>query len=354
VHPAFLPETVVGTGERDELHLGLIALCAGAVDGAIAHLEAAVPDLLKTRADILLTLGRAYLAQGRREDAVRQFEEALTTAAPAETNANALGHVRVWPNALSGIEEATGSAERVRHLVERLRHAHPGATALPLVPCLAPAVVGPGLPQHLHEAFTTPLAPDWTWHDPFGDCSFAPHKGLQIAAANGRDLWHVNLSAPRLLRPSPSGDFAVQTTCDPMSDARPAIGGLLLWQDREHYLVLERGHWGTADISLRRCWDNEDRIVGRGWLPGEHAWLRLERQGTTVRALCSADGAAWFSAGAIEFAVRAGEQVGVHAIGLIDRTIYQGAYPEGTAICFRSVELWTAAAAGESTHNCAG
>jgi hypothetical protein len=44
----------------------------------------------------------------------------------------------------------------------------------------------------------------------------------------------------------------------------------------------------------------------------------------------------------MEFPARAGEQVGVHAIGLIDRTIYHGAFPEGSAICFRSFALWAA------------
>jgi hypothetical protein len=32
-------------------------------------------------------------------------------------------------------------------------------------------------------------------------------------------------------------------------------------------------------------------------------------------------------------------QVGVHAIGMIDRTIYHGAYPDGTAIRFTSFKV---------------
>jgi hypothetical protein len=34
-------------------------------------------------------------------------------------------------------------------------------------------------------------------------------------------------------------------------------------------------------------------------------------------------------------------EVGVHAIGMIDRTIYPGAYPEGTAIRFERFDLWS-------------
>ena len=46
----------------------------------------------------------------------------------------------------------------------------------------------------------------------------------------------------------------------------------------------------------------------------------VERQGSRVRALCSADGEEWFTAGEVEFPAREGEQAGVHAIGMIDRT----------------------------------
>jgi hypothetical protein len=122
---------------------------------------------------------------------------------------------------------------------------------------------------------------------------------------------------------------------------RTPIGGLLLWQDKEHYLALERGRWGAADIAFRGCLENQDRLIGRGRLPGEQVWLRLERQGSRVRALCSAGGQEWLTAGEVEFAARDGEQVGLHAIGMIDRTIYHGAFPQGTAMRFASVDVWT-------------
>jgi hypothetical protein len=159
----------------------------------------------------------------------------------------------------------------------------------------------------------------------------------------------VNLTAPRLLRLAPSGDFAAQTVCGPLhADVeQPAIGGLILWQDPLHYLALERGHFGAADISFRGCLDGADCFIGRGRLPAARIWLRLERLGRRVTALCSADGRHWSCAGAIEFPTQNGVDVlvGLHAIGAVDRTIYHGAYPEGTAICFTSFELWTAASA---------
>jgi hypothetical protein len=110
-------------------------------------------------------------------------------------------------------------------------------------------------------------------------------------------------------------------------------------------LFLTWGHHGPGSLTFGGCLNNgEDRIIGSGRLPGERAWLRLERQGDQVRALCSADGQEWFTAGAVEFPQREGEQVGLHAIGMFSRTIYHGAFPEGTAITFESFDLWAAEA----------
>src|SRR5262249_4421597 len=146
-----------------------------------------------------------------------------------------------WVNGLSGIEDAVGSAEQARGMVEELRRAHPESRLVPLVPALEPGVIGRFGGEHRRTDLAAPVSADWMWHDPFGDCSYAVDDGLLIRAANGRDYGHLNLSAPRLLQPAPSGDFAVQTVCVPLSGAQPAIGGLLLWQDGENYLVLERG-----------------------------------------------------------------------------------------------------------------
>ena len=70
----------------------------------------------------------------------------------------------------------------------------------------------------------------------------------------------------------------------------------------------------------------------------ERTWLRLERAGSRVRALCSADGSEWFSAGEAEFPVEGPLEVGLFATGTIDRTIYHGAFPDGTAIRFEAFE----------------
>jgi tetratricopeptide (TPR) repeat protein len=329
---------------------GSLALCRGSVEEAIASLRAAhaasraSPDGPSGLGPLAaITLARAYLAQGAYAEVLPLLEEALASCCASDM-AGAL--TSLWrvdvANALSGIEEASSTPQYVRTLVEQLRRAYPESRLVSLVPSLEPGDITRDLQAHRHAGLVAPLSPGWAWHDPFGDCSCSLDGGLLIRAANGRDMWHVNLSAPRLLQRAPADGFAVQTICGPVSDAQPAIGGLLLWQDAQHYLVLEWGHWGAADIAFRGCLENEDRLIGRGRLPGQHVWLRLERRGSTVHALCSADGRQWFRAGAAEFPAREGEQAGLHAIGSIDRTIYHGAYPEGTAIRFASFEVWTA------------
>jgi len=115
----------------------------------------------------------------------------------------------------------------------------------------------------------------------------------------------------------------------------------LLWKNETNYLHLDRGMFGKREITLVGCLDNEDILIGRGWLhnDAEHVFLRLERVGDRVHALCSADGEEWFTVGYAEFPAEDPVEVGLHAIGDIDRTIYHGAYPDGTAIRFESFQL---------------
>jgi hypothetical protein len=186
---------------------------------------------------------------------------------------------------------------------------------------------------------------DWRWNDPKGDCSYRVGEYLEIMAANGRDIVPGHRTAPCLLR-SCSGDVACQAVCLRAREDRPAIGGLLLWKDPVNYLLLDRGTGGKEEICFRGCVEKKALSFGRGRLPGrppeadEQSFLRLERRGARVLALCSADGREWFSVGEAEFSGEGALEVGIHAIGRIDRLIYPGAYPEGTAIRFEAVEWW--------------
>ena len=114
----------------------------------------------------------------------------------------------------------------------------------------------------------------------------------------------------------------------------------MVWKDGGNYLQLDRGRFARHEIALKGCLDRKDLFIGRGRLPYERIYLRLERLGNLVKALCSADGNEWFSVGQVDFPVIDLVEVGLLGIGFVDRTIYLGAFPEGTAICFESFELW--------------
>jgi regulation of enolase protein 1 (concanavalin A-like superfamily) len=243
---------------------------------------------------------------------------------------------------MAAFEEACQDAGAFRAFCRRFQEGHPEIGDLPFVQWRLEPAQPHDLPRCLlHDKFLGPPAPDWAWQDPFADCSFALQTGLEIQAANGRDLWMVNLSAPRLLRPA-SGDWAIQTTCLPVSNEKPAIGGLLLWKDKRNYLRLARGKSGRYEIAFMGCLENKE-VIGRGCLSfgaAGRVWLRLERIGGQVSALCSADGERWFGVGQVAFPVEEPLQVGVYAVGNIDRTVYHGAYPEGTAIRFETFQMW--------------
>ena len=137
-----------------------------------------------------------------------------------------------------------------------------------------------------------------------------------------------------------SGSFAVQVACSRALADRPALGGLAVWQDPDHFVCLERGSLGPGELSFRGCLGPDDRMIGRGRLAAERQWLRLEWAGGRVRALCSADGRRWFSLGEIDASFASDLQILLYASGWIDRSYYHGAFPEGGAIHFESFTLW--------------
>ena len=160
-----------------------------------------------------------------------------------------------------------------------------------------------------------------------------------LRAANGREMWCRNTSAPRLLHPM-TGDFAVQTVISPALDDRPWLGGLLVWRDEDNFLQLEGGRLGVHQYSFRGRVGGSERIVGRGMLERDRVFLRLERRNHRIRALCSPDGETWYTLGKTEVDLGAQVQVGLFAIGFIVRDFYLGAFPEGSAIRFEDTRLW--------------
>src|SRR5262249_29760595 len=223
-------------------------------------------------------LGRASLAQGKREEAARQFRAAVILDPALSTN---VGPIVFGIAALGSLETAWDDPAAFHAFCRQYRKEHPEVIHSPFVQWF----LEPNEPDSRFDDGDLQIA-NLTWTDPFHDGSYTGETqqavSVQINAANGRDLWYINHSAPRLLRPV-SGDFTAQTVCLPALNDRPAIGGLLLWQGGENYLRLERGTRGLEEISFQGCIGNKDVMIGRGRLQGVgRVLLRLERIGSRV------------------------------------------------------------------------
>ena len=313
-------------------------------------------------------LGWINLALGRRSEACAWFQRALDEAIPGpvfmppEPNMIEAPIVRI----LAGYESAVDDLEAF-HAACRLRQSAP----LPVVvlpagvewcdplrsqpfPIAAPSGLTwwylepsvprpPGTVVEVSDGTDTTagqlfVGPHWEWITPAGGCSYDPTRGV-LFAPNGYDLFFLNQRAPRWLRPA-TGDIVVEAVCSAGAADRPVGGGLLLWLDRDNYLLLAWGRSVPNEVRFEGCLAGLDAILGRGRLPGERVWLRLERVGGRVLALCSVDGVTWWTAGSAEFPAASPVQVGVCALGLIDRLANPGAFPHGTALRCEAFRLW--------------
>ncbi|MCA1596518.1 MAG: AAA family ATPase, partial [Chloroflexi bacterium] len=334
---------------------GLVAVYRGQADTASEAFQAALSrlpprDEVWWRSLTLCALGWMSLARGESHVAKRHFEEGLERASAL----NGLSRALVLARLCAGVEEASESPEEFRSTLQRLEQTHPSLVPVTFYGASLPVPLRTSFPgSERGGEFKPPLSEDWAWHDPFEDCSLTVDDGLKIRAVNGRAFWEVNCSAPRLLRPA-YGDFAIQTTCEPVSPQEPAIGGLLIWQDRGNYLDLCRGWGGSKEVTFRGRLNGRTAFIGRGRLTSERMFLRLERHGGQVDAFCSPNGEDWYSVGSSDWLVNKEAEVGVYAGGVVqvggsirgaissDRLAYPGGSPDGTAIRFINFLLQSA------------
>jgi tetratricopeptide (TPR) repeat protein len=327
------------------LYRGRILIARGDWPEALRSVEKAVELFEEAGKGMLVAVSRYYLARvhlrrGDRETALRCLQEATLRAGPES--------LRDVPLALAGVLTAVERAVDGEGAFQAFcREWHEQLPGVPLVQWfLEPAE--PGAQEDLpfyDDRFAGSLASGWAWQDPLDDCVLRVQDGLQIHATNGRDLWHVNLSAPRVVRQA-AGPWMAEAICEPVCVEQPAIGGCLVWKDKRNYLRLDYGSGGERCVMLLGCLDNRDVVIGRGLLPtgdDEPVYLRLERSGDTVRGLVSADGQSWLTLGQTAFPLEGDSQVGLYAAGNIDRVSYPGAHREGTAIRFARFRLWRGA-----------
>jgi regulation of enolase protein 1 (concanavalin A-like superfamily) len=318
---------------------GQLALSRGEPEEALASFRQALAAEPGEQWEWLLRflLGCTLLAQGRRKEAARSFLAVLgSTLAfrlpPAYSLTVDLAHV------VSLLEECHNGGDAFLAACDLVRRKRPQARDLLGQWYLGQAEIGARTPADEQHSLGS-LGPEWTWHDPYEDCAHRLQDGLVVSAAVGRGLWGSNLAAPRLLRPV-SGDFAVQVACDASGSTSPCVGGLVLWRNGRNYLRLDRGAMGSGQLMFSGCIGNRHTIIGRGRLGPGRIVLRLERRGAAVRALCSADGERWSTAGQAELPVEDTLEVGLFADGAIRPEIYPRSYQFGSEIRFTGFALW--------------
>jgi hypothetical protein len=145
----------------------------------------------------------------------------------------------------------------------------------------------------------------------------------------------------------------VRVACGTGGHGRPAVGGVLIWKDERNYLRLDRGSMGERNVLFSGCIANVDVMVGRGDLGADCANLLLERRGPIVRALCSGDGANWYTVGESAFPVEDPLELGLFADGAARPEIYPRTYCGGSEIIFTDVWLSGPAITGSRGGRCA-
>jgi len=132
----------------------------------------------------------------------------------------------------------------------------------------------------------------WQWIDPGQDTvhSLTGQGQLQISIYNPhKDLYPPNYDAPRLLQPI-TGDFTIETRVHFTPNAEYEGAGLLIWQDTNTYVLLERSFGGFSGLEFDQNAGSYVRLSSAfGIDSGPHTMapvvdLRLQRRKDTIVA----------------------------------------------------------------------
>lgn len=165
--------------------------------------------------------------------------------------------------------------------------------------------------------------------DPDGDCQFISTIRLTVPETNHDLHPQRGMNAPRLLK-KVAGDFTAQVKVT--SDFTPGVSstgqgrpfngaGLLVWENKDNFLRLERNAYWVADQlfcypPLIEYWRNGQYAgvnaqsrPAHEFFQGRSTWLKLQRQENRIIASFSHDGKEWTVAK--EFDVQFGYEVSV-------------------------------------------
>jgi regulation of enolase protein 1 (concanavalin A-like superfamily)/sugar lactone lactonase YvrE len=159
------------------------------------------------------------------------------------------------------------------------------------------------------------LRPGWRWTDPLGDSAYSlverPGWLRLRTSGYGHDLY-MNTDAPRLLQFAGTTSFTVATHLDLHCQNTSYQGaGLLVWQDADNYLRLERECLNGDLHVFQRLGGAYTQLPDPPTGLPANLWLRLRRAGDQLVASYSLDGSTWRSRGTVRLPFATAVQVGV-------------------------------------------
>ncbi len=188
-----------------------------------------------------------------------------------------------------------------------------------------------------HDEFENSiLKEEWQWINPDGKSKYNfPKKGvIEIQTPIGHDLFTKNPNTGHLIYQT-SGNFAVETKLIDISEKNCQTGGIFL-QSAQNVLIGIEKRLYSAELNLKMRRKDQINIIGRGWLPGNQVYLRLERKGEKVIALCSADGIIWQTCGEAMFPKSDPIWIGLYASAPI---MFRCPFNE-SFVRFEGISLW--------------
>ena len=157
------------------------------------------------------------------------------------------------------------------------------------------------------------LNPGWTWVDPLGDSSYSltANPGyLRLYTPDGGHDLYQSLDAPRMLQPI-SGDFVatIKVTMYPSYNYQGA--GLLIWQDENNYIRLERTLVDGVDM-----WYRIEGLYDGIQIPYSNptVYLRVRRLENNFTAWYSENGSDWIEVTTVDYSAANTLQVGLDLI----------------------------------------
>lgn len=155
---------------------------------------------------------------------------------------------------------------------------------------------------------TASLASVWQWIDSPGGASYSLMSGnLRLSVPNG----YMSVDALRLLQPV-IGNFRAQTEVTINQHLSYQGAGILVWQDAQNYIRVERGSDGYGIV----MWSHINGNYTGNALPftGSTVFLRIERSGNEFTTWHRENDQDWVKVGAFSFAAASHLQIGPHLI----------------------------------------